>query len=50
MNWMKHLYYGKWSFGYEYWNGKPKLYVGRAYYDGWLYVLHLGKLWIECDY
>lgn len=44
------LLFGKWSCGYEYWNGKPKLEFVKEYYDGWHYVLHIGSLWIEIDY
>lgn len=45
-----HLFRGDWAWGWRAWQGKPKLWMGREWYDGWHYVLHIGPFWIECDY
>ena len=45
-----HLRHGEGEVGWEHWEGKPLLLVGRLWYDGWHYALHIGPLWIECDY
>jgi hypothetical protein len=51
---LRHLYcaarYGEWSCGWEWWPDKPRIGVFFDYYDGWHWCLHLGPLWIECDY
>lgn len=34
----------------DYWTGgfqwRPKFSIGRLYYDGWWYYLHLGFFWV----
>ena len=39
-----------WSWGYESWEGKPRLDIGCTYYDGYNYYLHIGKLWVCCTW
>jgi len=41
--------HGAWSAGCEFYLDKPMLYVGRMFFDGWHYVLHVGPFWIGCD-
>ena len=45
-----HLIFGDWSWGFESYPDKPRLYLGSVYYDDWHYVLHIGPFWLECDY
>jgi len=45
---LRHLWRGRWSCGCAFWPGKPMLYAGRTYYDGWHYVAHVGPFWLEC--
>lgn len=50
---LKHLFYlwhGEWSCGWEQYEDKPQFLFDQCWYDGMHYVLHLGPLWIECDY
>jgi hypothetical protein len=47
---IRHLLRGSWSWGWERWPNKPRLYAGRTWHDGWHYIVHLGPLWVECDY
>ena len=42
--------WGDWSCGWEQWNNKPQFDFVRGYYDGYRNALHIGPLWIECDY
>ena len=51
LRWICYVFrYGEWSAGCEFWEGKPLLDLVREYYNGWLYVLHVGPFWVECDY
>lgn len=43
------LRHGEKSHGCEYWEGKPKFDIDLLYYDGWHFVIHLGKFWFEID-
>ena len=43
------LLHGEKSCGYEDWEGKPKLDIDLVYYDGYHFVIHLGKFWFEMD-
>ena len=42
------LRYGDWVCGWERWEGKPWLSISHHYYDGDIYVLHIGWLYVEC--
>lgn len=42
-------WHGKWSCGWEQWTDKPQFEVRSVWYDGPIYILHLGPLWIEVD-
>jgi hypothetical protein len=42
-------WHGKWSCGWEQWDGKPQFEFFSTYYDGLIYCLHIGPLWIEVD-
>jgi hypothetical protein len=45
------VWYGKWSCGWEMWEGKPKLGAFRVFWDGqYHYCLHIGPLWVEGEY
>lgn len=44
------LRYGKWSCGWERWEGKPRFSLSRHYYDGTFVVFHAGPAWIELFY
>ena len=41
---------GNWSCGYEKYKGKPMLYVGSLWHDAPMFVIHIGKFWLGCDY
>jgi hypothetical protein len=42
--------YGKWSCGFEQWEGKPQFDFAYFYYDGHHYCLHIWKFWVEIEY
>ncbi|SIO37020.1 hypothetical protein SAMN05444166_4159 [Singulisphaera sp. GP187] len=33
-----------WHYGFQW---PPKFAIGRMYYDGWWYYLHLGPFWVN---
>jgi hypothetical protein len=41
--------HGDWSFGCEWYKGKPIIGLVFTYYDGYIFAAHLGPLWAECD-
>jgi len=43
------LFSGSWSAGFENYQGKPKFGFFSEYYDGMHYVFHAGNFWIELD-
>lgn len=50
MKLIRHFIKGEWAFGWESWEGKPKLYLAKTYYEGWHYTLHIGPFWASCYY
>jgi hypothetical protein len=44
------LRYGEWSWGYGWYEDKPKFGFYHVYYDGNHAAFHLGKLWIAVFY
>jgi hypothetical protein len=38
------------DWGYEDWNGKPKLAVFIDFYDCYFFVVHIGKFWYKIQY
>lgn len=49
-NMLRHFYRGEWLCGCEGWEGKPSLWCGCEWYDGWHYALHVGSFYLECHY
>jgi hypothetical protein len=49
-NWITHLTKGKWYCGCSFYKGKPMIFIGRGYYDGWHYGFHLGPFWVSVSY
>jgi hypothetical protein len=42
--------YGDWYWGWEDYEGKPKLLAMHLYYNGDHYIVHLGKLYFGVTY
>lgn len=45
-----HLRNGEWSWGFGLWANKPMLGIFHEWYDGCRLAIHVGPLWVECDY
>ena len=45
-NFLSTCWHGKWSCGWEQWPNKPQFNFFADWYDGPVYTLHVGPLWI----
>lgn len=48
-NFVKLLFYGKWSIGFDKWQEFFPIYFFHTYYDGWMMVFKFFYFWIEID-